>query len=218
MSDQLYDAVARIARHETSARSWAAIGVVTEVHTGVLLGDDHAVTVELRDDRTVVPRLPIAVGALGFAATPTVDDLVVIVFAGGDRHAGVVVGRLYHRDLPPPPHDDGQLVLQLPPGSPSPDIDVVADPNAPELVLKVGQSTVAVRGRTATITIGDAELVVDGDVPATVSVTAGDSSLVLDARGDIALESTKSIELKAPEIVLKADGKVSISGGIVEMN
>lgn len=218
MSDLLLDAVARIARHEAESRSWAAIGTVTEVHTDVLLAADHAVTVELRDSKVVVPRVPVAVGVLGFAATPAVGDVVLVVFADGDPHAGVVAGRLHHRDLAPPEHADGQVVLQLPPGSASPDLDVLADPATPELTLRVGETTVAITGRTATITVGDAELVVDGRAPGEVAVTAGEASIVLGAGGDITLEAATSIALKAAEITIEGSGRVSVSGGVVEVN
>ncbi|CAN5589785.1 hypothetical protein BH24ACT5_BH24ACT5_20430 [soil metagenome] len=218
MTDQLYDAVARIARHESEARAWAAIGTVTEVHATVMLGPDHAVSVRLRDSHVVVPRVPIAVGALGFVALPAVGDLVVVVFADGDPHAGVVVGRLYHRNLPPPEHGDGQLVLQLPPGASSPDIDVLADPATPELTLTIGGTTVAITGKQATITVGDAELVVDGNSPASVSVTAGEASIELGANGDIKMSAAQKLELSATEIVIEGSAKVSISGGLVEVN
>lgn len=218
MTDMLYDAVARIARHEADRRSWVSIGRISDVHRSVVVANDHAVTVELRDSGVVVPRLPIAVGALGFAATPAVGDVVVVAFAEGDPHAGVVVGRLYHRDLEPPEHSEGQIVLQLPPGSSTPDIDVLADPATPEVTVKVGQTTVAITDKTATVTIGDAELVVDGNSPSTVSLVAGQSTIKLGGNGDITLEATTKIELKAAEVAIEGSAKVSVSGGIVEVN
>lgn len=218
MSDPLYSAVERIARHVADARSWASVGRVTDVHPSVVLGNDHAVSVELRDSRVVMPRVPIAVGALGFAATPAVGDLVLVVFADGDPHAGVVVGRLYHRDLPPPEHADGQLILQLPPGSASPDLEVRADPATPELTVRVGEATVSIQGRSATITIGDSELQVDGNSPGAVSITAGEASITLRAGGEITLEAATKLELKAAEINIEGSGKVSVSGGLVEVN
>jgi phage baseplate assembly protein gpV len=217
VSDVLYSAVARIARHEAESRSFAGIGVVTEVHNKVMLGNDHAVSVQLRDSGVVVPRVPIAVGALGFVATPAVGDLVVVVFAEGDPHAGIVVGRLYHRDLQPPDHDDGQLVLQLPAGG-SPKVDVLADPATPELTLHVGDSTVEITGKKATITIGVAELVVDGNSPAAITVAAGDASLTMGSSGEITIEATAKLTLKAAEVVIEGSGKVGISGGVVEVN
>lgn len=217
MNDQLYDAVARIARHESDARAWASIGVVTDVHPSATIANDHAVSVELRDSRVVVPRLPVAVGALGFAATPGVGDLVVVVFADGDPHAGVVVGHLYHRDLEPPAHADGQVVLQLPPGG-SPSVDVLADPATPELTVNVDGTTVQITGNSVTIATGGAEFVIDGDGTGAVTVRTGDASMTLDSGGSIRLEASASLEIKAAEVSIEGSGKVSISGGLVEVN
>ena len=218
MSEAVYDAVARIARHEAQASTHVALAEVTDVHTTGLGGADHAVTVRLRDSHVVVPRVPVVVGALGFVATPATGDLVLVVFADGDRHGGVVVGRLYHRDLAPPPHSDGQLVLQLPPGDTSPAIDVLADPTTPHVVLTVGDATVEVTGKTATITIGEARIAVDGNGPESVTVTAGEASLALTAGGDITLEAARDFTLKANRVVVEAQATVSISGATVDVN
>jgi len=218
MSDLLYDAVSRIARHEADSRTSAALAVVTDVHTTVVGSPDYAVSVRLRDSGVDIPRVPVAVGALGFAATAATGDLVVVVFAGGDLHAGVVIGRLYHRDLKPPKHDAGQIVLQLPPGQTSPDIDLLADPATPEVTLKVGTTQVEVTGKTAKITIGDAELLVDGNSPEAVSIKAGDASLKLSSGGDIELKASKTLTIKANEVKIDGQGSVKISGGIVDVN
>ncbi|MET0662496.1 MAG: phage baseplate assembly protein V [Ilumatobacteraceae bacterium] len=218
MTDLLYDAVARIARHEADTRAWATIGRVTEVHRTVLQDDDHSVTVQLRDSGVVVPHLPVAVGALGFVASPAVGDVVIVVFADGDPHAGVVVGALYNRDLAPPEHAEGQLVLQLPPGSTAPAIDVLVDPATPEVTMLVGDTKIEITGKKATITIGDAELVVDGNNPEAVSITAGDSSIKFGSGGDIAVEASNKLELKASEVVINGSAKVKVSGGVVEVN
>lgn len=218
MSDLLYDAVARIARHEAEARTSAALAVVTEVHTTVSGSPDHAVSLRLRDSGVDVPRVPVAVGALGFAATAKTGDLVVVVFSGGDLHAGVVVGRLYHRDLQPPEHGDGQLVLQLPPGETSADIDLLADPATPEVTLKVGTTEIEVTGKTAKITIGDAEMLVDGNSPEAVTVKAGDASLTLSSGGDIELKASKTLTIKANDVKIDGQGSVKISGGTVDVN
>ncbi|WP_344251463.1 phage baseplate assembly protein V [Humibacillus xanthopallidus] len=195
-----------------------AVGIVTEVHSTVLAANDHSVSVRIRDTRVVVPRIPVAVGVLGFVAMPAVDDVVVVAFADGDPHAGVVVGRLYDRDLAPPEHGAGQLVLQLPAGASSPNIDVLADPATPELTLKVGDTTVEITGKSATITIGDAELVVDGNSPAAVTVRAGDASIELGANGNLKLEASNKLEIKASQITIEGSGKVTVSGGTVEVN
>ncbi len=219
MTELLYDAIARIARHEEAARTWAALAVVTEVHTSVLAGDDHAVTVTLRDSGVVVPRIPIAVGALGVVATPAVDDLVLVVFADGDPHAGVVVGRLHHRALAPPAHSAGQLVLALPPGDSSPAITGLADPATPEVTLTVGDTVVEITGKKATVTIGDATLTVDGNSPAGITLGSGQATVTLSGNGDLTLEASRNLTLKAgANLVVEGQGKVTISGGVVEVN
>ena len=181
MTDVLYDAVARIARHEADARSWVSVATVTEVHTTAAGSPVHAVSVRLRDTAVVVPYVPVAVGALGFVATPAVDDLVVVAFADGDPHAGVVVGRLYHRDRTPPEHGDGKVVLQLPPGGT--DVDLQVDASAPQVTLVVGGTSIEVAKDSATLTIGDCEVVVDGGplggAPSTVVDLTGAEPVIL---------------------------------------
>ncbi len=218
MTDVLYDAVARIARHEADARSWVTVGQVTDVHTTAASGHDHAVSVKLRDSGVVVPRLPVAVGALGFVATPAVGDLVVVAFADGDPHAGIVVGRLYHRDLQPPEHGDGKLVLQLPPGASDPAVDLQLDAGAPQLTLKVGDTQIELAKDSAKVTIGDCELHIDGASPGTITVKASDSKLTLGGNGEVSLEASTKLSLKAPEVVIDGSGKVTVSGGVVEVN
>lgn len=218
MSDLLFDAVARIARHEAAHRSWAAAGVVTEVHTTVAGRNDHAVSVKLRDSGVLVPRVPVAVGALGLAVTPAVGDLVAVVFMDGDPHAGVVIGRLHHRDLEPPKHGDGQIVLALPPGGSSPDISALLDPATPELKVVVGDATVHVTGKVVTISIGDAKLEVDGNSPVKVTVAAGDAKATFDGNGNLTLEASQKLELKASEVHIDGSAKVTLSGGTVELN
>jgi phage baseplate assembly protein gpV len=218
VTDLLYDAVARIARHEADARSWVSIGTVTEAHTSVAGGPDHAVSVELRDTGVVVPRLPVAVGALGFVAIPAVGDLVVVAFADGDPHAGIVVGCLYHRDLRPPEHGAGTLVLALPPGSDDPAIDLQVDPAAPVVTLTVGDTVIKIGTDRASLTIGDCELVVDGASPGSVTVKASDSVLTLGGNGEVSIEASAKLTLSAPEIVIDGSSKVKVSGAVVEMN
>lgn len=216
MTDLLYDAVARIARHEADARSWVTIGSVTDVHTTAAGTPDHSVSVKLRDSGVVVPHLPVAVGALGFVATPAVDDLVVVAFADGDPHAGVVVGRLYHRDLAPPENADGKVVLQLPPGDTKVDLQIEAA--TPQITLTVGDVQVEIAQDSAKVTIGDCELVVDGASPGTLTAKAKDSTLTLGGNGEVTLEASSKLTLKAPEIVIDGSGKVKVSGGVVEVN
>src|SRR5262249_16458218 len=137
---------------------------------------DHAVSLTLRDSGVVLPRVPIAVGALGFCAIPAVGDLVVVVFLDGDVNAPVVVGRLYHPKPDPPPHADGELVLALPPGSSSPDIQLkVSGPNTSILLTIEGNDQMALEcGKDkAEVRVGDLKLTVDGAGGGRAVVSAG---------------------------------------------
>jgi phage baseplate assembly protein gpV len=219
VSNQLFDAVARVARHEAAARPTASVAEVTDVHRKAGLGNDHAVTVKLRDRGLVVPKVPLAVGALGLAATPTVGDLVLVVFADGDHHAPVVVGRLYHSDLAPPDHDEGQIVLALPQGSATPALSAIVDGGVPQLELKLGnRTTVVVGDGTVTVTAGDAEVVIDATGSSEVKVTAGQASVTFAGKGDVTVEASNALTLKATNIELNASGNVKISGAKVDIN
>lgn len=215
--DALFDAVARVARHEAMSAATASVAVVTEVQTTLAGRPHHSVSVRLRDRGIVLPQVPVAVGALGSAATLAVDDLVLVVFADGDHHAPVVAGRLHHSQLAPPEHAEGQLVIALPPGASSPDVTAKVDPATPELVLTVGDTTVEVLGRSARITIGDAEVTVDGSGPAAVTVTTGQASVELSG-ADVTVEATGNLTLKANRIEIKGNAAVAISGATVDVN
>lgn len=217
MTDLLYDAVARIARHEADARSWITVGTVTDVHLAVAGGPDHAVSVQLRDSAVVVPRLPLAVGALGLTVPPAVGDVVVVAFAEGDPHAGIVIGRLYSRDTAPPEHAEGQAVLSLPPGG-SPSVKSVIDPGIPEVTLTVGDTTVTLRERTATIEIGGTRLELSDDGSGSARLAVGDAELSLSGSGDVSLKTSGSLTLKATQVQIEGTGKVAISGAMVEVN
>src|SRR5206468_1941148 len=105
MSAVLFDSISRIARHEAQARAVAGIGKVTDVFTANGPQDgDYSVTVQMRDTGLILPKVPVAVGPMGFASIPDVGDLAVVVFMEGDYNAPVVVGRVYQPDIPPPEH------------------------------------------------------------------------------------------------------------------
>ena len=162
MSAALFDSISRIARHEASARAIAGIGRVTDIFPSDGALPDHAVTIEMRDSGLILPRVSIAVGAMGFAAIPAVDDLVLVVFAEGDFNAPVVVGRLYHPDQEPPEHAEDEIVLRLPSGAPEPKFDLVVAGKAPSLILKLpGDTEIDVLEEKVLIKAGAMQVSVD---------------------------------------------------------
>lgn len=214
----LFEGVARIARHEIAARPVSAAGVVTAVfaHENA---PDHAVSVRLRDTGLVLPRVPIAVGALGFAAIPAVDDLVIVLFLEGEFDAAVVVGRLYHPDLDPPKHKPGQLALRLPPGAASPKLECEIEGDPARLMLKLpGDVTVEIVEETVTIAVGEIEIKLMAGGGGRLEAKAGGASLTIKKDGDISLKTTGKLSLEGSEVEIKGQSKVKVSAAMIELN
>jgi phage baseplate assembly protein gpV len=218
MSAALFDSITRIARHEATARSIAAIGVVVDVFDGTGAPPDHAVAVRLRDSGLLLPRVPIAVGALGQAATPAADDLVVVVFADGDIHAPIVIGALYHVDLAPPDHGVGDVVLQLPPGADAPGIRVVLRGADPLVSVKLGAVELTADDQKLHVQTGDAVATVSAAGGGRIELTIGEASLTVTGRGDIVLDAPGTLSLHGTDIQIKGDGSVTISAPQVKVN
>jgi uncharacterized protein involved in type VI secretion and phage assembly len=216
----LYDSVARIARHEAAARAVAAVGVVTDVFDAGGAPADHAVTVELRDSGQALPRVPVAVGPLGFAAIPAVGDLVVVLFVEGDANAPVVVGRLYHPDLEPPQDATaGKLVLALPAGEAEPKLKLVVDGAAPTMELDLpGKVAIRLAEGKVDLTVDKLQVTIDAAGGGRVEVAAGSSKITLKQDCDVTISAGGNLKLEANEIDISGSGKVKVSGAQVEIN
>jgi len=220
MSAALYDSIARIARDEARGRVTAGIGVVTEVHPATPAQKDHAATVTLRDTNLILPRVPIAVGVLGWAAIPDVDDLVVVLFMDGDVNAPVIVGRLYDPDRDAPEHAEGELVLALPPGASSPDLQLKVDGNAPSIHLELpGDVTIDIKDGAVEIVVGDLSVKATSSGSGQVEIAAGSSVLTMKKDGDITLDAgSANLTLKGNNVEIDGTSKVKVSGAQVEIN
>jgi len=214
----LFDSVARIARHEAGARPVASVGVVTGQFASAG-APDHAVSVRLRDSGIVLPRVPLAVGALGFAAMPAIDDLVLVAFLEGDWQAPVVVGRLYHPGQQPPKHADGQFVLRLPSGASEPQLhcEVQADPASVSLRLP-GDVELRLEKDVLSVAVGQLQVLLEGAGGGRMTLSAGDTQVTLKADGDIGLKTAGKLKLEAAEIEIAGSAKVKISASLVELN
>ena len=215
----LFSSISRIARHEASARPIASVGKVTGIHPNEAAPADHAVSVQLRDSGIILNRVPIAVGAMGFAAIPAVDDLVVVVFLEGDYHSPVVVGRLYHPDQEPPKHKDGQLVLRLPSGASTPDLEceITGDPAAVKLILP-GDVLIEIVKEKVAINVGEIKAILDGAGGGRMELAAGSSKITMKKDGDVTVKAAGKLKLEGSEVEISGQAKVKVSGGVVEMN
>jgi len=222
MTAALYESIARIARHEANAKAISAVGKVVELFPGDGTPPDHAVSVKLRDSGLVLPRVAIAVGVMGFAAIPAIDDLVVILFLEGDVNAPIVVGRLYHPDQNPPKHQEGELVLKLPSGKAEPDLTLEISGKEPTLRLKLpGDVLLEVVQEKVVIQVGGADgmvISVDGAGGGRSELKAGDAKITLKKNGDITISTSTKLTLEGSEIAISGSSKVKITGAIVEVN
>ena len=220
MSSALYDSVARIARHEADGRPAAAVGRVTEVFTAPGAVADHAVTVELRDSGLLLPRVPVAVGVMGFAAIPAVDDLVVVVFANGSHEAPVVVGRLYNADEEPPDHADGEIVLRLPSRDSTKKLALAVSGDEPALRLDLSDTVhVELLGDSLSLKVGDTlELRIEQGGGGRVSVAAGQSQITLKQDGDVTVSAAGKLTLEGTQVEVAGSASVKLSGAQVEIN
>lgn len=226
-TQEIVQTMQRIARHE-AGKVWApALATVTSVHPGNGK-PDYACTVRLRESGMVLPRVPIATGVVGVVALPSIDDLVVVLFIGGDLHAPVVVGRLYHRDLVPPEHGAGEVAGWLPGAGPAEDETIrftVRTPDAGPRAIEVsiaGEVDVKIivneerielqAGKTALTLLqtsgsdGRAELKV------------GDASVLIEQSGDVSIVATGALDLKAKEVRISGEASVKVTGQIIDLN
>jgi phage baseplate assembly protein gpV len=221
VSAALHESIARIARHEAAARAIASAGSVVESFPHDAAGTDHACSIKLRDTGVLLPRVPIAVGALGFCAIPRVGDLVLVVFLDGDVNAPVVVGRLYCGELDPPKHADGELVLQLPPGDGDAKLTLKITQADPSLVLTLPgdpELSLACKPGKAELRVGELTVTLDGAGGGRAEIAAGSARITIKKDGDISISSPGNLKLEADQIEISGTSKVKISGTAVEIN
>lgn len=214
MSQVLFDAVARIARHEAQARPPAALGKVVTAFGADGDPPDHAVDVELLALGLTLPRVPVAVGVLGFAALPAVGDLVLVIFADGDLNAPVVAGRLYDDQLAPPTEGKaGQLALALP------ELDLVIDGAKPTITLKLGDTPlqIDVTDQKLKIACDKLELSIDAGGGGKVELKAGGSTVKIAQDGDIEIAAKGKLKLTGQEVEIEGQSATKVKGMQVDV-
>jgi hypothetical protein len=161
----------------------------------------------------------VAVGAMGFAAIPAVEDLVLVTFVEGSYDAPVVIGRLYHPDQEPPRHKEGQLVLRLPSPSDTADLncEINADPVSLLLTLP-GDVKIEVLKETISLAVGDISVKLEAAGGGRVTTAAGGTQITMKTDGELTMKSAAKIKIEGAEIEIAGQGKVKISGAIVEIN
>jgi phage baseplate assembly protein gpV len=217
----------QIARHEVEQHWNASLGVVKALHGAN--GESHyACTVELRETRLVLPKVPIATGLIGLAGLPRENDLVIVIFVGGNPHAPVVLGRLYSEDVAPPKNSPGEFVAVLPGDEESEEkrlelrIETPGD-GTRDIRLKLAGSVevaVSIGNEGLEFKAGDTSLKLSqsSGSDGKTELTAGGCKVVLEQGGDVTIEASGTLKLKAAKIEISGDTSVKVAGQTIDLN
>jgi len=199
----LFESIQKIVQDELRSVRTAELAVVQEQHPSD--PDNYACTVVLRDSGIVLSHVPVATSRIGAVAIPAVGELVLVQFVSGDINAPIIVGRLYNDEDRPPENEDGQAVLHLPLGA--------ADGDAVHVELKSGAA------RELTIKLGKGLTVALRDDDPVVEIDAdGKAKVTIERDGKVGVKSNGKLELKATEITIEAQGKLTLKGATVNIN
>ena len=212
----LYETIQRIVQEELSRQQTAELAVVQENHPHADGGDtdNYACTVVLRNTGLVLRQVPVATPRIGQVSIPSVGDLVLVQFVGGDLNAPIITGSLYSDSARPPVSQPQQAIWHLPPDAAEDDALRVAfsgeDPK--EITLSLGSAL--------KITLLDDDPVVSIDVDGGKAAIAidRDGAVTITSQGDVAFEGN-NVSIKAQaNLNLEAQGETVIKGATVNIN
>lgn len=207
MTFSLFETIRRIVQQEMKSIRTAEIAVVQEQHPHAADSDtdNYACTVRLRNSDIVLKHVPVATPRIGSASLPSVGDMVLVQFVGGDINAPVITGSLYNDEDRPPANDDGQSILHLPLGA--------GDGDAVHIELHTGdkREVIIKLGTGLAINVRDDDPVIELDVD------GGKATIKIDRDGAVTLESQGKVELKASDFAIEAQNELSLKGGTVKV-
>ncbi len=225
---RLIEILKAIARHEVNRRPWCELAVVTSNFDDADGADSHTVSVKLKDSGLALPRVPMASFATGAAALPRQGDVVVLALPRGDLASAVVVGQVYSDQRRPPKFSRDEVAIVWPGDASDPDNDAVdfritANGSTRSLTIKIGGA----KDAAIEVTEGSIDLAAGGvDVKlehssgsdGKVTITGGGSKITLAQDGDVSLETSGTLKLKAASVKIEADASVTINGQTVGIN
>ncbi len=227
---RLATTIQAIARHEAQRRPACELGVVVARfdNDGGGQEDAQTVNVRLRDTGLVVPNLPVAVAVGGVAGLPRPDDLVLVVFPGGDLTAGIVVGVVYSEVRRPPAFQPDDLVLVWPGDAEDPDADAVQvrvgkDDEGRHVDIKLlGDKKAELHVSEGQISLSAAEASVviahSSDSDASITLKAGDASVRIKQDGDVEIKTSGKLVIDADSLEFKGRSSIKVNGQTVEIN
>jgi uncharacterized protein involved in type VI secretion and phage assembly len=208
MTLSLYETIRRIVQDELAQVRTAELAVVKEQHPheSESDSDNYACSVELRNSGLALKQVPVATSQVGAAAIPSVGDLVMVQFIGGNLNAPVITGRLYNDQDRPPVNANGQFIMHLPLGAGDGDaVHVQVDSgDARAVQLKLGS--------------GLSVSLQDDDPAVAIEVDGGKAKVTIGKDGAITVESQGDISVKGNQIAIEAQGELNLKGAVVNLN
>ncbi len=208
MTLSLFETIRRIVQDEIGQVRTAELAVVKEqhAHESASDNDNYACSVELRNSGLALKHVPVATGRVGIAGIPSVGDLVLVQFIGGDINSPVITGGLYNDQDRPPVNADGQMILHLPLGA--------GDSDAVHIALQSRDS------RTLNVQMGSGlSIKLQDDDPAVeIDVDGGKAKVTISKDGAVTLESQGAVSVKGNQITIEAQGQLNLKGATVNIN
>lgn len=193
-----------VARKEISKLRTPELGIVTSVfpHSDEGDKDNYECNVRLKNSELELRGVQIATTTYGLVAPPSVGDLVLIDFVGGDVNSPIVIGRIYNEKDRPPVSKTGELVYSVPHEEDKELRRVyIQFPGGMKVCLKDAEVTVTAGATRVTIQRGgDVTIEANGDVK-------------VKSKGDTAIEAEGDISLKASNLKITTSKDLSISSG-----
>jgi len=213
------DLIQALVRDELRRVHVGDLGVVTSVfpHSAADDRDNYECNVQLKNSGLELRKVPIATSTIGAAAIPSVEDLVLVTFVGGDVNQPIVVGRLYNGDQRPPLNRPDEMVCHLPLGA--------EDDAALKLALRSGGDHDPPRqvelqmGPKLTVRLTDGDpLVLLETEKLTLQVSAA-GDVTIESQGKLAITAPGGIDLKSDGgITIEAGGAMKLSGATIDLN
>ena len=208
MSLTLFETIRRIVQEEVGQVRSAELAVVQDqhAHESASDNDNYACSVQLRNSGLVLKQVPVATGRIGMASIPSVGDLVLVQFIGGDMNAPVITGRLYNDQDRPPVNASDQIILHLPLGA--------GDSDAVHMELQSGDS------RTIDFKLGSGlSISLQDDDPAVeIQVDGGKAKLTIGKDGAVTVETQGDVSVKGNQITIEAQGQLNLKGATINLN
>ncbi|SEA37497.1 hypothetical protein SAMN05660964_01436 [Thiothrix caldifontis] len=208
----LIDTLRAIIRDELARMQPPELGIVLAVYANDADGNNHQVDVRLRASGVELQRVPVTVPRYGMSMLPCVDDLVLLMFVGGELNAPMVIGCVYDEHTQPPEAAPGELIYKIPDEggerhiqleTPS-GVTFTVDDGAIKIVAGNTSITLEQDGNVQIMAAGNLELKADGDI-------------TLEAGGKLTLKATSDAEVQGMNIKLQGSAQTEFKSPMLKL-